>query len=128
MNKETIKVSREEADSLPIPVLRKMFGIIETGEYSIERLTDYAYRCYTKMNLFIYILMFIPFHIFEIFLCIWECGFREFGLVDREIDQYTVFKHDVQFENVDKLYKTHKESGREKYEQKTCEYSEDLEG
>ena len=128
MNKETIKVSREEADSLPIPVLRKMFGIIETGEYSIERLTDYAYRCYTKMNLFIYILMFIPFHIFEMLLCIWECGFREFGLIDREIDRYTVFKHDMQFENVDKLYKSYKESGREKYEQKTCEYSEDLEG
>ena len=112
MNKETIKISREEADSLPIPVLRKMFGIIETGEYSIERLTDYAYRCYTKMNLFIYILMFIPFHIFEMLLCIWECGFREFGLIDREIDRYTVFKHDVQFENVDKLYKAHKENGK----------------
>ncbi len=110
MNKEIIKIKREEADSLPIPVLRKMFGIIETGEYSIERLTDYAYRCYTKMNLFIYILMFIPFHIFEIFLCIWECGFREFGLIGREIDQYTIFKHDMRFENVDKLYKAYKEN------------------
>lgn len=105
MNKETIKISREEADSLNIPVLQKMFGIIEVGEYSIERLTDYAYRCYTKMNLFIYILVFIPIHIFEMFLCMWECGFREFGLVDREIDRYTVFKHNYQFEDVDKLYK-----------------------
>lgn len=107
MNKETIKISREEADSLTIPVLRKMFGIIDDGEYSIERLTDYAYRYYTKMNLFIYILIFIPIHIFEMLLCIWECGFREFGLIDREIDQYTVFKHDVQFESVKRCYNMH---------------------
>ena len=112
MNKETIKIKREEADSLQIPVLRKMFGIIEDGEYSIERLTDYAYRCHIKMNLFIYILIFIPIHIFEMFLCIWDCGLREFGLVDREIGQYTVFKHDVQFEKIDKLYKMYKENGK----------------
>lgn len=107
INKETIKIKREEAESLNIPVLRKMFGVIEVGEYSIERLTDYAYRCYTKMNLFIYILMFIPIHIFEMLLCIWECGFREFGLIDREIDRYTVFKHDVQFESVKRCYNMH---------------------
>ncbi len=107
MNKETIKISREEADSLNIPVLRKMFGIIEVGEYYIERLTDYAYRCYIKMNLFVYILIFIPIHIFEMFLCIWDCGLREFGLVDREIYQYTVFEHDVQYESVKRCYNMH---------------------
>ena len=38
-----------------------------------------------KMNLFAYILIFIPIHILQVFVCMWEGGLREFVIFSREL-------------------------------------------
>lgn len=58
--------------------------------YSLIREDDKTFVRVQKMNLFIYLLLFIPVHILQAFVCMWDGGLSEFTILGRVTGQDTL--------------------------------------
>jgi hypothetical protein len=61
-----------------------------------------------KINLFAYILAFIPVHILQAFICMWDGGLREFVILERDLGKDFLDKGQTAFEHAEQIWNREK--------------------
>lgn len=61
-----------------------------------------------KINLFAYLLIFIPLHILQAFFCMWDGGLREFAILDRGLGKDFLNKGTASFERAEQVWNKEK--------------------
>lgn len=57
-----------------------------------------------KINLFAYLLIFIPLHILQVFVCMWDGGLREFIILKRGLGKDYLTKGQVAFDRAAQIW------------------------
>ncbi len=57
--------------------------------FYIEHTSDICMRARAVIKWPVYIILFLPVHIFKLFYCIWDGGLKEFSFEGREIANHT---------------------------------------
>jgi hypothetical protein len=57
-----------------------------------------------KINLFAYILIFIPVHILQAFICMWDGGLQEFVILKRDLGKDFLDKGQAAFERAEQIW------------------------
>ena len=76
--------------------------------YMLTKPDDISFVREQKLNLLAYIIIFIPIHILQVFLCLWDGGLKEFTILERTIGSDYLGKGDLAFERALKVWQGEK--------------------
>ena len=63
-----------------------------------------------KINLFAYLLIFIPIHILQAFACMWDGGLKEFTILERKLGQDYLTIGQAAFDRAEQVWNREKSS------------------
>ena len=76
--------------------------------YTIERLDNGDYRREQKMYWWTYILMFIPVHLLNLIMCLWDGGIKEFSIEKRPVFYDILWKKSESWKRAEEVFKKNK--------------------
>ena len=87
--------------------------------YALVKKDDTTFIRYQSASLIMYLLLFIPVHLLQFFVCLWDGGLREFMIFGRALGNDYIHKHETAFAraeqiwNGERLYKVKEENSPE---------------
>lgn len=72
--------------------------------YTLIKQDDMTFIREQKLDLFMYILMFLPMHLLQFFECLWDGGLREFTILKRELGRDYIEKQQAAFERANQIW------------------------
>lgn len=72
--------------------------------YYLIKEDDKTFRRIQKVNIFNYILIFIPIHLLQVFVCMWDGGLKEFTIFSRELGYDILQKGSESFIRADAVW------------------------
>lgn len=74
--------------------------------YDLIKESDDCFKREQRINLIIYLLIFIPVHIIQAIWCIWDGGLKEFEFAERYLGGDCLPAGDFAFERAEKIWNT----------------------
>jgi len=74
--------------------------------YDLIKESDNSFKREQRINLIIYLLIFIPVHIAQALWCIWDGGLKEFEFAGRYLGGDHLFEGDATFNRAEKIWNT----------------------
>ena len=81
--------------------------------YSLVKIDDITFKRVQKMNWLWYIIVFIPVHILQAIMCMWDGGLVEFTILGRDIGYDVLMKADSAFARAEEIWDRHNKSKNE---------------
>lgn len=72
--------------------------------YTLTKRDEKTFIREQKINLFAYLLIFIPIHILQAFVCMWDGGLREFIILKRALGKDFLTKGTAAFDRAEQLW------------------------
>lgn len=72
--------------------------------YQLVKEDDVTFKRVQYMPLFIYLLIFIPVHLLQAFVCMWDGGLKEFIIFDRYLGCDTLSKGSDAFKRAEEIW------------------------
>jgi hypothetical protein len=72
--------------------------------YTLIKQDDETFVRDQKLNILMYILLFIPIHLLQLFTCLWDGGLKEFIILKRTIGQDYIEKGQLAFERASQIW------------------------
>lgn len=72
--------------------------------YYLIKEDDKTFRREQKINIFNYLLIFIPVHVLQAIVCLWDGGLKEFTIFDRELGYDILSKGSESFIRADAVW------------------------
>jgi hypothetical protein len=72
--------------------------------YTLIREGERTFKREQKVNLFAYILIFIPIHLLQAFVCMWDGGLKEFIIFSRDLGHDTLQKGSECFKRAEEVW------------------------
>ena len=72
--------------------------------YTLDKEDDYTFKREQKVNLFAYILIFIPLHILQALVCMWDGGLKEFIIFSRNLGYDTIKLGSTAFSRAEEVW------------------------
>ena len=72
--------------------------------YTLIKESDTTFRRDQRMNIIAYILIFIPVHILQAFVCMWDGGLREFTILNRMLGYDILSKGSLAFDKAEAVW------------------------
>ena len=72
--------------------------------YTLVKQDDTTFIRYQSLGLFVYLILFLPIHIIELFTCLWDGGLREFSIISRAIGNDHIYKHHSAFARAEQIW------------------------
>lgn len=99
-----MKISRKQAEEFGLLTAKKFFGL-EIANYYLEKMdnNDFEIMYSVMMKIPLYLILFIPVHVFCFLACVWDGGIKEFEICDNEIARELVNFGNPHYEDIVKL-------------------------
>lgn len=72
--------------------------------YSLVKESDTKFSREQRINLFVYLIIFIPVHILQALFCMWDGGLKEFEFAGRYMGRDLLQKGSFSFERAEKIW------------------------
>ena len=72
--------------------------------YYLIKEDDKTFRRVQKINLFNYILIFIPVHLLQALICLWDGGLKEFIIFSRDLGEDSLSKGSASFSRAEAVW------------------------
>jgi hypothetical protein len=76
--------------------------------YTLTKRDDKTFIREQKINLFAYILIFIPIHVLQAFVCMWDGGLREFMIFKWDLGKDFLNKGTASFDRAEQIWNSEK--------------------
>lgn len=99
-----MKISRKQAEELGLFTVKKLFGL-EIANYYLEKMdnNDFKIMYSVMMKIPLYLILFIPVHMFCFLACVWDGGIKEFEICDNEITRNYINNCNSHYDDIVKL-------------------------
>lgn len=72
--------------------------------YTLIKEDERTFKREQKVNWFVYLLIFIPIHILQVFVCMWDGGLKEFIIFSRNLGYDTMSKGSESFKRAEEVW------------------------
>lgn len=81
--------------------------------YYLEKETTNTFKRTQKIGWFMYVLLFVPVHILQMFVLLWDGGLKEFIILERSLGSDYLFSNTESFKRAEEIWAKYPEIGKD---------------